>query len=108
MAVSGVTFPTPWRRGGSRLELVPLTSNLAPSAEACPATRPCMAVRNGDRAQGKEKSKSLNSLNSLNSSYSQPLYECSVVVWWGWGVEPHACLTVSAYRHPYVALWRRN
>ena len=31
-----------------------------------PATRPCTPVRNGDRAQGKEKSKSLNSLNSLN------------------------------------------
>ena len=29
-----------------------------------PATRPCTPVRNGDRAQGKEKSKSLNSLNS--------------------------------------------
>ena len=29
-----------------------------------PATRPCTPVRNGDRAQGKEKSNSLNSLNS--------------------------------------------
>ena len=28
-----------------------------------PATRPCHPVRNGDRAQGKEKSNSLNSLN---------------------------------------------
>ena len=27
-------------------------------------TRPCHPVRNGDRAQGKEKSNSLNSLNS--------------------------------------------
>ena len=33
-----------------------------------PATRPCTPVRNGDRAQGKEKSNSLNSLNSLNNA----------------------------------------